>query len=396
MDATTEGSLALLGRADHLRVLTAVTCDRLVSGHPLDDPSHILLREIAMNEGLAAVRAYLDEPSHRGAALARTVRRLAGLDYEPLRAHGIDPDAVRAVPGAARAAARRLLPGSDTGTADGDGVHWANRHSFGALLTGTTERHAGHPFTTVTERAASVFARRYYGFTISGHDGFFYLPASVQVVAAGYDWLAGQTGPVAGLTSWQRHGVARLREIPADAYGGRERQVLRMYCTHEVAHTYRLDGRAPVLDMLGRTGHDPGDAFRHGMPGPHHLGAWERLAGGGGTPARNTFDVTFLLSDVLATLTQAIAGADETVNRLQVSYLWQAVAPPTPRSPRRGVIMSLRAAERLDVPGLLRDLEEIFTATRTTPGTVPDLLTALEHRSLRLLHERFPYAAPVS
>jgi hypothetical protein len=97
---------------------------------------------------------------------------------------------------------------------------------------------------------------------------------------------------------------------------------------------------------------------------------------------------------VLATLTQAIAGTDEVVNRLQSAYLWQAVAPPTPQSPRRGVITSLRAAELLDVRGLLADLEEIFIAARTAPGTVPDLLTALERRSLRLLHEHFPYAAP--
>jgi hypothetical protein len=295
VDDATRRSLALLGRADHLRILTAVTGARLVSGHPLDDPSHILLREIAMNEGLAAVPAYLDEPARRSTVLARTVRRLAAIDYGPLREHGIDPDAMRTVAGAARDAARRLLPGSATGRVDDDGVHWANRHSFGVLGTGATEHHAGHPFTAVTEHAASVFARRYYGFTISGHDALFCRPASIEVVAAGYDWLAEQTGPVPGLTAWQRHGVARLREIPADAHGGRARQVLRMYCTHEVAHTYRLDGQEPILDVLRRAGHDPGDAFRHGIPGPRHLGALDRLASGGGTPAGNTSDVTFLL-----------------------------------------------------------------------------------------------------
>ncbi|GAA2089976.1 hypothetical protein [Actinomadura alba] len=394
MEAATERVLGLLGRADQLRVLTAVSEARLVSGHPLDDPSHILLREIAMAEGLAAVRAYLDEPSRRGAALARTVRRLENTGYEALREHGIDPDAVRSIPGAARAAARRLLPGSATGRVDGGTVHWANRHSFAVLRTGATEHHAGQPFAAVTEHAASVFARRYYGFTVSDRDSFFCRPESVRVVAAGYDWLAGQAEPVPGLTAWQRHGVARLRDIPADAGGGRERQVLRMYCTHEVAHTYRLDGREPVLDMLRRTGHDPGDAFRHGIPGPRHLGAWDRLASGGGPPASNTFDVTFLLSDVLATLTQAIAGPDELVNRLQAAYLWQAVAPPTPASPRRGVIVSLRTAESLDLHGLMRELEKIFVAARTSPATVPALLAALEHHSLRLLHDRFPYAVP--
>jgi hypothetical protein len=394
VEAETERVLGLLGRADQLRVLSSVMQARLLSGHPLDDPSHLLLREIAMGEGPAGVRAYLDEPARRGAALTRTVRRLEDAAYESLREHGIDPDAVRTVPGAARAAARRLLPGSDTGRVDGVTVHWANRHSFAVLRTGATELHAGSPFTAVTEHAASVFARRYYGFTVSGHDSFFCRPESVRVVAAGYDWLARQTAPVPGLTAWQRHGVARLRDIPPDPQDGRERQVLRMYCTHEVAHTHRLDGREPVLDLLRRTGHDPADAFRHGLPGPHHLGAWDRLASGGGPPASVTFDVTFLLSDVLATLTQAIAGRDELINRLQAAYLWQAVAPPTPTSARRGVIASLRAAETLDLDGLLRELAEILIVARASPAEVPPLLAVLEQRSLRLLHERFPYALP--
>ncbi|WP_433181397.1 hypothetical protein [Actinoallomurus sp. CA-150999] len=386
-----DDALTLLGRAEHLRVLTGVTDSRLAAGHPLDDPSHVLLRELARADGLEAVRAYLDRPARRGAALAHVVSRLKDIDYGPLSEHDIDPAAVCTIPGAAREAALGLLSGTATGRVDGDGVRWANRHSFGVLHRDTVAWHAGHPFTMVTERAASVFARRYYGFTVG--DRFFAQPASVQVVAAGYDWLARLSRPAPGLTPWQRYGVALLRDIPAD--GGRERQVLDMYATHEVAHTYRLDGQAPLEETLARTGHDPRDAFRHGIPGPHHLGAWDRLAAGGGTPARNTFDVTFLLSDVLATLTQALVRTGTTVNRLQRAYLWQAVTPPTPRSARRGVISCLRAAELLDVPGLFADLEKILTAARTAPETVSRLLIALEERSLRHLRDRFPQAAPV-
>jgi hypothetical protein len=250
------------------------------------------------------------------------------------------------------------------------------------------------PFTAVTELAASVYARRCYGLSVAGHDGFLLWPGSIQVVAAGYERLAARTAPVPGLTAWQRHGVGLLREIPADPGGGRERQVTEMFGTHEVAHTYRLGDGSPVLDALTRTGHDPADAFRHGIPGPHELGAWRRLTGGGGTPAQNTFDVTFLLSDVLATLTQALGRPADAINRLQVAYLWQVAGPPTPRSPRRGVLTSLRAAELLGTPALLGDIAEVFTAARVAPGGVPGLLARLERRSLRLLRERFPGAAP--
>lgn len=122
MDRAVERALTLLGRADQLRTLSAVTGARLRSGHPLDDPSHVVLRELARTEGLAAVRAYLDRPAPRPAMLARVVRGLREIDYGPLREHGIDPETVCTVPGAALDAARALLPGCVTGRVDGGTV----------------------------------------------------------------------------------------------------------------------------------------------------------------------------------------------------------------------------------------------------------------------------------
>ncbi|GLZ05975.1 hypothetical protein Acsp03_34410 [Actinomadura sp. NBRC 104412] len=355
--------LTLLGRADHLRALSSVTAGDLLTGHPLDDPSHILLRELAWTEGMEAVRSYLSHPSEREAALARVLQRLRAIDLEPLQTH--DP--------------RALLP-ITTGL-----VAWADERSFAVFRPGAREHRHGHSFTAAHELAASASARRYYAFSVPDHPGFYYQPTSIAVVAAGWDWLAEHGDNAPGLTPAQRYAAALLRQLP----GNREDQARDLFLVHEAAHTLELNAASPALQALERTGHDPADAFSHGLPTRHHLGAWDRLAKGEGDPSRRTFDITFVLSDVLATWTQSIAYPGHPLNRLQAAYLWQVVTSPSPQSLRRGTITSLRAAELLDLPALARDLEEVLSAALTAPHTVPVLLKELEDRSRRLLQERF-------
>ncbi|QFG20430.1 hypothetical protein [Actinomadura sp. WMMB 499] len=379
--------LRLLGRADHLRVLAAAEERELLSGHPLDYPSHLFMREIAANEGIGTVREYLERPGRRGAMLARTVERLRSVDLGPLRRFGIDPGDVRNAPGAALRAARALLPDAEAGRA-GDGiVQWAGHASFAALRTGTAVRRDGRRFTAAHELAASVLARRHYALSVPGHPGFLYQPASIEVVAAGYGWLAEHGERAPGLTPGQRHAGALLREIPHGAG-----PALELFAAHELGHTLDAGGHAPVLEALRRTGHDPADAFRHGLTGPRHLAAWDRLAAGRGGPAERTFDVTFVLSDLLAAWTRITACPDGPASRLQVAYLWQLAAPPGTPDARRGTAASLRAAERVEPSALAREIEEILAAARTAPHTVGARFEALEARSWDLLRERFPQA----
>ncbi|OLT17406.1 hypothetical protein BJF79_17795 [Actinomadura sp. CNU-125] len=145
----TDRLLRLPGRADHLRVLAAAHPGRLRTGHPLNHPSHILMREIARRPTSAPSAS--TSPGPDGAALARTVERLRRVDHEPLRRFGIDPATVRHEPGAAVRAARALLPGAEDGEAAGDIVRWAGHASFAVLRTGAVEHRDGRPFAAAHE-----------------------------------------------------------------------------------------------------------------------------------------------------------------------------------------------------------------------------------------------------
>lgn len=393
MDNQIEHILGLLGRADHLQALGRAV-GRLHEGHPLNYPSHILLRELAAHEGIAAVRTYLDRPALRDAALARAIERLRGIDYSPLRDHGTDPEVMCTRAGAALEAALALVPDAQYGEVGDDGtVSWVNQRAFGVMAAAAPWQFEGHPVIALAERAASTLGRGYYGLTVSGRGAFYYQPAAIGVVAAVYDWLSRGELP-AGLKPWEREGIDRLRRIPADRVADRTHQMRDMFLTHEVTHTYELDGEGPVRDILVRTGHDLAHVFHHGFSGPHHRGAWGRLIGGDSSPSENTFDATWVISDVLALTTQALLRPDDVITRVTTAFLWQIVEPPTVDRAPRGLITALRAMEQLDMPGLLDDLERIFAAARGAPTEAPKLMIAMEHRSWRLLYESFPHAVP--
>ncbi|MGW0334284.1 hypothetical protein ACWD0J_20850 [Streptomyces sp. NPDC003011] len=388
MDHDTLPTLALLADAHHLAILSGIDPDTLAAGHPLDYPAHMVLREIYRHQGPDATEDFLARPDARAALLGEAIRRLESTDYQRLAGHGITPDTVTTSPREALQAAQALLPGTEQGRQEDDLALWANTRSFAALRIDEPAAFTryGHRFRPTTEIAASSYGRGYYAFSVPGNDGFLMQPAAIAVVARVYAHLA-RTSPgdlPSGLTAAQRIGIGRLTALDAWYQGPIEDLLSEMFTAHEAGHTLRMDGYAPLRDLLTKTGHDPDEAFQHGFPTPHQLKAWSRLQAG----AASTADITFVLGDALANATSALAlPPGDPISAVRAAYLWQIISPPRPTGAPRGIATSLRLEERIVVDELLDDLTTLFQAAHTQPATVAQRIQALEHTSWALLQQ---------
>lgn len=63
MDQAALTTLALLADAQHLAALTAIDPADLATGHPLDYPAHMALREIHQHQGPDATEDFLTRPT---------------------------------------------------------------------------------------------------------------------------------------------------------------------------------------------------------------------------------------------------------------------------------------------------------------------------------------------
>ncbi|MGW0708938.1 hypothetical protein ACWD4G_23815 [Streptomyces sp. NPDC002643] len=390
MDHAALTTLALLADSQHLATLTAIDPADLATGHPLDYPTHMALREIHQHQGPDATEDFLTLPDARPGLLTAAIQRLNTIDYRPLADHGIDPKAATGDPRTALEAAQTLLPDAEQGRHEDGIALWSNPRSFAALrITSPTAVRYGHRFHPTTEIAASNYGRGYYAFSLPGHDGFLLQPAAIAVVARAYAYLARTPADSLppGLTPTQRIGIARLKALDAWYDRPLEDLVGAMFTAHEAGHTLRVDDQTPLRDLLTRTGHNPADAFQHGFPTRHQLRAWRRVQAG----TASTADITFVLGDALANATSALAlPPADPVSAVRAAYLWQVISPPRTGGVPRGIATSLRVDERIAVDDLLDDLAGILTAAHDQPDTVADRIRALEHTSWDLLTEHTP------